>query len=356
MKQIRITINYALAGAFIVAMFFWLKGDFLGQEKIDPAIPVTPATEQAAPGADTVTAAYTTIPVTMEAVGTLLAQFSTEISPKIMSTVTDINVNAGDSVTQGDLLVVQDDRDVQARLDQARKALEAAEAAMKQADQDFNRHKDLFETGVESRQIFEQYETNQTVAKARVEQAQASVKEAEVMLSYTKLFAPYDGRITDKMLNEGDMGLPGKPVLKMYNPQRLRLEANVPESLTPHIKTGQEMTVRVDALKLESVGIVDEIVPSSDVVSRTFVARVSVPYEPGLYEGMFGRLVIPVGDREAMLVPAGAVYKVGQIEMVKVLKEDGAVHKRAVKTGKAMDGKVEILSGLKVGENLMARP
>ncbi|GAB4315936.1 MAG: efflux RND transporter periplasmic adaptor subunit [Candidatus Sumerlaeia bacterium] len=355
MNTLITAVKTIAASAIIASLFLWLRGDLLGKDKIEPGRASVKA-ELAPAGAEVAVVTPSVIPVTTEAVGTLLARFSTEISPKILATVLKIEVNAGDNVTQGQRLVVQDDRDVQARLDQARKALEAAEANLKQAEQDYKRHKDLYDKGVESREIFEQYETGRTVARAKVEQARAAVKEAEVMLSYTTLYAPYDGRITDKLLNEGDMGQPGKPILKMYNPQRLRLEANVPESLTPHIRTGQELTVRIDALNLEARGIVEEIVPSTDVITRTFVARVSVPYEPGLYEGMFGRLIIPVGEREALLVPRSAVYRVGQIEMVKVKAPDGTLHKRAVKTGPVLGDQVEILSGLKPGEMLIVRP
>jgi RND family efflux transporter MFP subunit len=293
------------------------------------------------------------VPVVMEAVGTLNAQYSTNISSKIMATILKIHAGAGDEVNNGKLLVDLDDRDIKARLNQAKKELEAAQSSLTQSESDFKRHADLFKKGVESRQQFEEFETRVKVNKAQVAQATEAVNEAEVMLSYTKIFAPYDGRVTDKLQEDGEMAMPGRPIMKMYNPSRLRLEANVPESLKPMIEVGDTLEVRIDAVKCKSEGQVEEIVPSADTISRTFLARVSVPCKQGLYEGMFGRLIIPVGTRKSVLVPQTSVYLVGQIEMVNIVDNEGHIIRRAVKTGPIFDDMIEVISGVSPGEKII---
>lgn len=352
---IKSVISIVVSLVLIIGLYFWLKGDLFGEQKIKPGI-VPLASESTAEEVASYLVEEKEIPVTMEAVGTLQARYRTNISPKIMATILKIHVNAGDEVKRNQLLVELDARAITARLNQAKKELEAAQSSLAQAESDFKRHAQLYEQKVESRQVYEQYKTALEVAKARVEQAKEAVKEAEVMLTYTKIYAPYDGRITDKLQNEGETAMPGQPILKMYNPQRLRLEANVPESLTQYIKVGDELKIKIDALNCETEGIVEEIVPSADIVSRTFIVRVSVPCEIGLYEGMFGRLIIPIKTRKAILVPCSAVYNVGQVEMVKVIGEEGNIERRAVKTGPKFDEFIEILSGLKPGDKVLTEP
>lgn len=355
MEKIKLYLSVCISFVLVIGLYFWLKGDIFGEQKISPGKSKFES-EKAAADVDTISVSQKEVPVTVDAVGTMHARYSTEISPKIMAAILKVSVNSGQEVKQGDLLVELDSQDVITRINQMKKSLEAAEADLAQATTDAQRHKDLYKKGVQSKQIAEQYETIQKVAAAKVEQTKEMIKEIEVMMSYTKIYAPYDGRITDKLMDKGDIAQPGKPILKMYNQQRLRLEAAVPESVNPYLKTGDPLTVKIDAYKCETEGVVEEIVPSSDIASRTFIAKVSVPCKVGLYEGMFGRIIIPIGKRNAILVPNKSVYKVGQLEMVKIISGENNVEKRAVKTGKTYDKEIEILSGLNPGDKLIVNP
>jgi multidrug efflux pump subunit AcrA (membrane-fusion protein) len=98
---------------------------------------------------------------------------------------------------------------------------------------------------------------------------------------------------------------------------------------------------------------VEEIVPMADPLTRTFLVKAALPETPGLYPGMFGRLFIPMGTRQAVVAPRAAVRRVGQLEMVTVM-DDGVSRAYAVKTGQALEGGyVEILSGLSGSETLL---
>jgi len=97
---------------------------------------------------------------------------------------------------------------------------------------------------------------------------------------------------------------------------------------------------------------VTEIVPAADPATRTFVVKVSLPAGQGLYPGMFGRLLVPVGSRAAVLVPAAAVSRVGQLEMV-LVKQDGRWQKAMVTTGRRQGDMLEALSGLRGGETVL---
>jgi multidrug efflux pump subunit AcrA (membrane-fusion protein) len=108
---------------------------------------------------------------------------------------------------------------------------------------------------------------------------------------------------------------------------------------------GQTLRVLIPAWGKEIQAKVDEIVPSADPQTRTFVVKAVLPAQPGLYSGMFGRLLIPVGKQKVVLAPPEAIKRVGQLEMV-LLKKDDAWQQVYVTTGRQIGGKVEVLSGL----------
>jgi multidrug efflux pump subunit AcrA (membrane-fusion protein) len=112
------------------------------------------------------------------------------------------------------------------------------------------------------------------------------------------------------------------------------------------------VSVKVDVLDHVCAGTVSEIVPEAEGSSRTFQVKVTGPCPEGVYAGMFGRISIPVGEETVLLVPRQAVRTIGQVECVDVAS-DGSRSRRAVRTGRVIDGQLEILSGLAPGERVV---
>jgi RND family efflux transporter MFP subunit len=142
-------------------------------------------------------------------------------------------------------------------------------------------------------------------------------------------------------------------LLRLYAPQQLRLEANVRESLASRLARGQPLVARIDALDQQFEVTVDEIVPSADPGSRSFVVKVNLPTQPNLYPGMFGRLLIRTGRRETLYIPQQAIAQFGQLEFVQLVTDQGVV-RRYIRTGRAIKDQVEVLSGLQPGEQIVA--
>ena len=138
----------------------------------------------------------------------------------------------------------------------------------------------------------------------------------------------------------------------IHDPARLRLEAQVPESCAAKASVGMDVRTRLDALGREVAARVEEISPVADPQSRTFLIKATLPPERDLRPGTFGRFLQPCGRKAALLVPAAAVSRSGQLEMVRVL-EEGEARTRHVKTGKAHGDRVEVLSGLREGEKVL---
>ena len=192
-----------------------------------------------------------------------------------------------------------------------------------------------------------------STSRARLESAKRYEDETRTALSHSKLTSPIAGRIVERYADPGDTARPGVPVLRLYNPATLRLETSVRESVASKLKENQRLIAEIDALDKRYDGVVDEIVPSADPGSRTFLVKVSLTGDAGLYPGMFGRLLIPIGQIEKMYIPIAAVTQVGQLDFVIVKTAQGAV-RRYVRLGpRGSDERVEVVSGLKAGEKVL---
>lgn len=271
-----------------------------------------------------------------EVVATVNPELSSVIESKVSGRIDKMLVVPGQKVKAGELLVELDARDIQAKLDQATPMLE-------QAEKDLKRFTDLLGKRVITQQEFEGAQ-----AKARV--ARAAVIEAQTMLGFATVTAPFDGVITRKLADVGDLATPGKPLVEMEDPAALRLEAAVPEAIIDRVSLGSKLTVRIGSNEL--VGVVREISPVANPNSRTLLVKLDLPATPGLRTGQFGRVAVPVAETSVLRVPAASVIQRGQMELVFV--RDGDVARlRIVKTGKPIGDEVEIVSGVSAGEQVL---
>ena len=296
-----------------------------------------------------------TRPLIEQAAGTLRAKVETVISPIITATISSIAVWAGDEVKAGDVLVTLDARELQARVDQAQQAVVAARARLAQTEKDLARVRRIMkaDSGAVSKAERDRLQTTLSTARAELVRLQRYKDEAQTALSHSKLTAPIAGRIVERLADPGDTARSGEPLLRMYDPDTLRLEASVRESVASKLSKGQTLTAEIDALKKQYPVVVDEIVPSADSGSRSFLVKVSLTDGAGLYPGMFGRLMIPIGLVEKVFIPVDAVTRVGQLDFVIVQTQQGAV-RRYVRPGEtSADNRIEIISGLKPGDQIL---
>lgn len=273
-----------------------------------------------------------------EIVGTVRAKLRASIEARLSGRIERFHAVPGKAVEPGDLLVELDAREPQARVQQA-------SALRDQAAQDLARFQALLDQEAVTRAEFDNLQARYTVARA-------AVTEAETMLDHTRIIAPFRGIVTRKLADVGDLAHPGRPLLELEDPDHLRFEAHVPESLFRQIKRDAQFSVRITALDLTLTGVVTEIDPVADPASRTSLIKLDLPITPGLRSGQFGRLLVSTADRAALRVPASAVVQRGQLELLFVIQDDRA-HLRLVRTGKRWDQEVELVSGIQAGETIV---
>ncbi|MGE0484428.1 MAG: efflux RND transporter periplasmic adaptor subunit [Gammaproteobacteria bacterium] len=302
--------------------------------------------------------ATTTVEVAEEptfeyATGTVEARDEALVSSRIMAAIRQVHVRAGDSVTAGQVLVELDAREETSRVAQVGQDIAGAEARVTEARSHHERTARLAAQGAASRQELERALAALRAAEAALAGARGRLAETTSARSHATLTAPFAGRVVERYAEPGDTAVPGRPLLKLYAPDRLRLVAQVRESLGAALVVGAALTVHVDAVDRDFAATVEEIVPSADPGSRSVTVRLALPSEAGLYPGLFGRLAVPTGTARRLRVPANAVRRFGQLEFVEVVGEDGT-SRRYVRTGRvAGDGRVDVLSGLDGGERVL---
>ncbi len=267
--------------------------------------------------------------------GTVRAVERAALAPKVTGTITSLPIVLGQTVKKGETLATIAANEINARLAQA-------EAGLAQARRDLER-----ETGLEAKGA-SAAETVRSM-QDRVRIAEATVAEARTMLAYTILTAPFDGVITRRLVNEGDLASAGMPMLEMENPALQRVEVEVPDGLAT-APVGARTPIRINDLALE--GRVAEVSPALDPVSRTYLAKIDLPAGATVRSGQFARVSWPAGEGRALVVPASAVSTFGQMERVFVVA-DGHAAMRLVKTGARHGDRIEILSGLAAGETIV---
>ena len=272
---------------------------------------------------------------TEEVTGSVRAKLRSAIEAKSTGRIEQLLVVPGQRVKQGEVLVRLDAREIQAKLDQAR-------AVCDQSEKNLARFTALLANKVTTQAEFDNAQATNRVAKA-------ALAEAETNLGYMTITAPFNGVITRKSADVGDLATPGKTLLEIEDPTALRFEADVPEAIIGSIEAGAKMAVRTG--NVEITGTVSEIAPVADAQSRTFLVRLDLPQTPGLRTGQFGRVSVPVSETSVLRIPASALVQRGQMEIVFVV-QNGRTQLRLVKTGKRFGNELELVSGIEAKEQV----
>lgn len=341
-----VVVGLAALGLFLA----WMGGAF--HEKVAPG---SVAVERSPIGQRTlVTAERTVAAETITAVGSVQPKRKTDVASQLMASIREMKSRPGDRIKSGQVLVLLDDRELTAQQREAVAGLAAAEADLVTRKSNFDRVKNLPATGSVSVEEFNRIEGAYRVTEAQVRRAKETIARIEVQLSYARIVANADGIVAERFAEPGDLAMPGRALLTVYDPNDLELHVNVPESLATGLAIGKPLGIRIDANNWSSTATVREIVPLAQQASRSVLVKLglNVGSSVTVLPGMYGRAAIPVGQVERIWLPKEVVQQRGQLDLVEVAGRDGTLFRRFVRVGRIMDGRIEILSGVSAGEQV----
>lgn len=290
------------------------------------------------------------------AVGSLRSTREAVVSGKVMGTIIEIRKAAGDRVKRGEVVVIVDSRDVAGQIQQARGALAQARAAAAIAETNFKRFEQLQGKGAASQLELDQARYQLDTARGAVTQAEGAVATAMSYQSYAEIPAPFDGRVVDRMCEVGDMASPGRPLLKIEDETRLRLDVTLSENDLQAARIGATVKVRVPSIGDRVLeGKVAEIVPAADTATHSFLVKIDLASDALLRSGQYGQAVFTAGTRDVLRVPQSAVRKRGGLTGVYVIEGDHATFRLITVSDSGGDG-VEVLSGLSEGDRFIVSP
>jgi multidrug efflux pump subunit AcrA (membrane-fusion protein) len=204
------------------------------------------------------------------------------------------------------------------------------------------------------------YGTQLTQAQNQQATAKSALDEVDAKLRDTRSFAPFDGVIIRKMVEEGDTVQPGQPLLEVADLTYLQIQVDVPVRLMGGLNTGLMLPVKIDVGNVSVDGRVAQIFPSADPVRHTVTVKVDLPIGVAGGPGMYAEVMVPdetSATQEVPVIPDTAVLWRGSLPAVYVARGDGGKELRLVRLGDYVSGnQITVLSGLKVGEQIYSVP
>lgn len=248
----------------------------------------------------------------------------------------------GDHVAAGAELVRLDDALLQAELARS-------QAQVRQAQLDLRRVSDLVTKKAASRDELAR-------ARTAVEVAQADASLQQTRLSYARIHAPFDGLVTERLLESGDVAPRHTHLLTLADPQSLVIKTKVSDLLLPHLQRNDPVSVRIDALgRAEYPGHILRIHPLIDPITRLGIVEVLLdPVPAGARAGQFARLSLTSAAVPRLMVPFTALRRDREGEYVYVL-EDGKARRVTVRSGLRLGDRIELLSGIDGGQQVIYR-
>lgn len=326
------------------------SNDGVAREAADPVIELLPS--------DIVTVSQQDLRRLLPLTGTVQALRRATVKAKVGGEIRDILVREGESVTAGQVVVRMDPREYQARLDQARGALAAAQGQLEIAQTARDNNRALLDKGFISRNAFETAANQFAIAKANVDSARAAMAVAKEAFADTTLRAPITGIVSRRAAQPGEKVSSDNPLLDIVNLQQLELAAPVPAAEISGVSVGQEVSVRVAGSAEIFPGKVARINPSTEAGSRSILVYVHLDNpRQTLRNGMFAEAQLTVARRtDVVAIPQTAVRRQAGQAFVYAIR-NGKLAQQGIRLGgegMTSDGPaVEVDSGIAAGERIV---
>jgi multidrug efflux system membrane fusion protein len=294
--------------------------------------------------------------------GVVEAVRQTIVSAQVPGAVVAIDVKVGDLVKAGQVLARIDAREAEHNVAASDAQVQSARATLEVATKEFDRQKQLFEKNYTSQAALERAEAQFKATRAQVSAQLAQAGAARAQSGFFVVKAPYSGVVSEVPIALGDMAMPGRPLLTIYDPNALRVTAAVPQTDIARLASNKPIKIQFPGLPTDRQWVEPArviLLPTADPGTHTAQIRLDLPAKADyVTPGTFARVWLPVeGTAIARLyVPAKAVVRRAEMTGVYVLDPNGRPILRQVRLGRAVDDTVEILSGVTAGERVAVDP
>ena len=299
----------------------------------------------------------------INASGVVEAMQSANISTRVMGYITKVYVKTGDRVKQGQLLFTVNSTDILAKRAQTDAMIAQADAALHNAQKDYDRFTALYNQQSASAKELDNVLLQYNAAKANADAARQMRNEVNAQLSYANVTAPFSGTVTQKMLDAGSMATPGMPVLTIEQSGSLQVSASVGESQIAVIKQGDNAVLNIKSINKIIAGKITQISQSSQASGGQYIIKISIPEneKQNVYAGMYVNVNIPVkglvqtaaAAENNILVPVESIINKDQLTGLYTISNNNTALLRWVRLGKSFGNKVEVLSGLSKDETFI---
>ena len=294
--------------------------------------------------------------------GVVEALRQTVIAAQVQGSVIALAVKAGDAVTQGQVLVRIDARAAAQNSAASQAQVQAARAALDVATRDYERQRQLAQKQYISQAALERAEAQFRATSAQLKAQIAQAGAADIQSGFFTVKAPYAGVIAELPVSLGDMAMPGRPLLTLYDPAALRVTAAVPQSTLARLAAGQPARVELPGLSAERQWQTSprvQVLPVIDAATHSAQVRIDLPVGlQGVTPGMFARvwLATPGGTASRLYVPAAAIVRRAEMTGLYVIDSAGRPALRLVRLGRAQNDSIEVLAGVAAGERVALDP
>lgn len=285
----------------------------------------------------------------LEATGAARAHLEADLSTRLMGTVLSVSVQEGDRVKAGQVLLRLDGKDLDARTSGVAAGLDASASQVDLAEAQVRRMRALYADSAVAKASLEQAETELQRAKAGLAMTRSQDAELRSHQGYSRLVAPFSGKVVSRRADPGMMASPGVPLLRMEDASVLRVSVSTTTETAGRLRVGEILEARLDGKRLKAR--VEGVVPSG-AGNLAVVNALIENRRDSLPSGAVATLSLPRGTKALRMVPSAAVFREGDLTGVWIRTAKGDL-RRWIRLGEETFADVEVLSGLREGDSVV---
>jgi len=295
---------------------------------------------------------------TYPAEGVVEAVRQSTVAAQVPGRIVELRVDAGQAVAKGQVLARIDEREAAQAVAAGEAQTARAEADLANARVNYERTRRLVEQKFVSQAALDKALADFKSAQAQAEAARAGALQASASKSHTVITAPFAGVVASRLVQVGEMAVPGRELITLYDPRDLRVVASIPQNRLGDVRANAQASVELPSASQWVKGRAITVLPSADVRTHTTLVRVDLPVDvKGVYPGMFARVHFATGRTSKLLIPARALVYRSEVAGAYVMGDKGEIRFRQLRLGEqAGPDDVEVLAGISRGERVALDP